>query len=265
MGTRIPAALALVALASCSQAPPTAPDTPREPPVTPPGPTERPGTATPVDPGMGLPPGHPTMPLSDPTMNDGHVGRGPRRLDVDQFRAALINAVGVTWTQPRRILSAEFPTGSYDDPAADMLEMLAGTLGRPDYETSTTESLDPSVTFNKLVGDAARKACRDGITADLGRARAQRILVREVGETDTAASNPTGVRRNLSYLALRFWARSLPADSPQLEPLYQLFVRASTAPVEGNPMMGGRAAGTPADGWRAVCIALVTDPQFLTY
>ena len=39
--------------------------------------------------------------------------------------------------------------GSYDEPNADMLDILATTLGQPDYNLFTSESLDPSAT--KLV------------------------------------------------------------------------------------------------------------------
>jgi hypothetical protein len=110
------------------------------------------------------------------------------------------------------------------------------------------------------VGDAARKACRDGITMDLARAPGERILLRHATERDTFASNPDGVRRNLSYLALRFWARQVAPGDAGLAGLQRLFELASTLPGEGS-----LPAGTPADGWRAVCIALVTDNQFLTY
>jgi hypothetical protein len=200
------------------------------------------------------------LPLDNPDMNDGHVGRAPRRVDVRQFRAALMNAVGLTWMESRRIASAEVPGGAYTDPNADMLVQVAATLGQPNYLTSTSEAVDPNPTFSKLVGDAARKACRDGITMDLARAPGERILLRHATERDTFASNPDGVRRNLSYLALRFWARQVAPGDAGLAGLQRLFELASTLPGEGS-----LPAGTPADGWRAVCIALVTDNQFLTY
>jgi hypothetical protein len=193
-------------------------------------------------------------------MNDGHVGRAPRRLNVRQLHEALLQALGVSWTDTRMVASAEVPGGSYRDENADMLRALAATLGQPDYQNSTAEALDPSPTFSKLVGDAARKACRDGLAADLARPSASRILLRHANERDTAMGNDAAVRANLAYLTLRFWARSLRPSDPELEPLLRLFTQASTAPAEGMS-----PAGTPADGWRAVCIALVTDNQFLTY
>lgn len=252
--------------------PPTGEDPPVTPPETPPETPETPGTrpdpqdsvtpggARPADPGQGMPAWHPVIPLADPTQNDG-VGRAPRRLNVSQLRAALLQAVGVIWREERRILTAEAPSGSIVDPNADMLEILAQTLGEPDYDQATQENLDPSATFSKLIGDAARKACRDGVVADLARPTAQRILLRYASERDTAAGAEAAVRRNLQYLTLRFWARDVATDSPDVTALLGLFRTASTAPAQGMT----HPAGTPADGWRAVCIALATDPQFLTY
>jgi hypothetical protein len=195
-------------------------------------------------------------------MANGHVGRAPRRLTVQQLRAALETAIGVTWRQRATILSADYPSGSYVDDNADMLTLLARTLGQPDYNTSTIENVDPTPVFSKLVGDGVRKACRDGLALDAARPRNQRILVRHVEIGDTVTSNPAGIRQNLSYLVLRFWARSLPPDAPEIDALFQLFRTASTAPAVPAESL---PAGTPVDGWRAVCIALATDPQFLTY
>ncbi|MBL8604858.1 MAG: hypothetical protein JNK72_23220 [Myxococcales bacterium] len=239
-----------------------APGTPGGPPaptVVPPRDTVTGGTATPVDPGQTLPPWHPTTPLSDPTLNNG-VGRAPHRINVAQLRASFQSAIGVTWREPRRVLTAESPSGSVEDPDADMLSILSATLGEPNYDQATQESLDPSATFSKLIGDAARKACRDGVTADVARGASQRILLRYANPTDTAAGNEAAVRRNLQYLVLRFWARSVETNSAAVSDLLRLFTVASTVPAQAM-----LPAGAPPDGWRAVCIALATDPQFLTY
>jgi hypothetical protein len=265
-------ALALT-LVGCAQNPPPAEPAPspelpparRPPTVTPGAPTPHdnvtPGGATPVDPGATPPSTTPATPLSDPTMNDG-IGRAQRRLNVRQLRASLLNAVGVTWQQPRRILSADFASGFYDDPNADMLSLLSLTLGQPDYNNFTSESIEPGAVFSKLVGDAARKACRDGVTLDLTRMPTQRILIRGVSETDVLAGHENAVRDNVANLVMRFWAREVAPTSQTVTDLVELFRIASTAPASTTPAL---AAGTPVDGWRAVCVALVTDPQFLTY
>lgn len=260
-------ALVLAAVAACAdQRPPPTPRGPAAeapPPGTRPrGDTVTPGTATPVDPGATPVVVTGALPLSDPAMTDGHVGRAPRRLNVNQLRAALERAVGVSWRQRATILSADYASGSYVDENADMLTLLARTLGQPDYNAFTQESIDPTAVFSKLVADGVRKACRDGLALDAARPRAERILVRHAEIGDTAASNAAGVRRNIAYLALRFWARPLGADDAAVTSLFELFRAASTAPAAPAESLG---PGTPVDGWRAVCIALATDPQFLTY
>lgn len=279
MRSHLALAFALVgASAGCSDATPAAPTAPPAtttpppvttptPPVTTPTPTTprdnvTPGSANPVDPGSanGSTPG--ATPLSDPAMNDGRIGRAARRLNVRQLRASLLNAVGVTWRQPRRILSADYASGYYDDPNADMLSLVALTLGQPDYNAFTSESIEPGAVFSKLVGDAARKACRDGITLDVARPAGERILLRNVGVGDTLAGREAAVRDNLAYLVMRFWARDVRPNDPVLDDLIELFRLASTAPATTAPVV---AAGTPLDGWRAVCVALTTDPLFLTY
>lgn len=272
------ASLCVLGLVGCydDRAPDTNPPAPSMPTTMRPGPpapqviTQRPqdhttpGSATPVTPGATGTAWDPTAPLSDPRLHDG-IGRAPRRIGVAQLRASLIQTLGLTWTAPRRILTADTATGYVDDPAADMLDVLATTLGAPDYLNFTAESLDPGATFSKLLGDAARKACRDAITQDLARDASRRILLHSATERDTATSNPTAIRQNLSYLALRFWSRTLDPTDDELSPLLRLFTVASTVPAARGPDGTMLPAGTPADGWRAVCIGMVSDPQFLTY
>lgn len=211
-----------------------------------------------------LPEGHPPVPVGEPASSDDHIGRAPRRLSVEKLRASLLAATGFTWVASRRVSDPDAPGGATQLPDADMLEALAATLGRPDYVTSTTESLDPAVTFAKLAGDAARSACRASVNADVA-ARAERRILRFAGPADTLAANPAAVRKNIAYLALRFWGRKVAEADAALAPLLKLFERASTAPASKDASGAARAAATPADGWRAVCIAMATDPQFLTY
>ncbi len=142
----------------------------------------------------------------------------------------------MTWQQPRRILSADYASGYYDEPNADMLSLLSLTLGQPDFNAFTQESIDPTAVFSKLVADGVRKACRDGLALDAARPRAERILVRHAEIGDTAARTPrTGVRHNIAYLALRFWARPLRAEDPAVTALVELFRVASTAPASDAP------------------------------
>jgi hypothetical protein len=198
---------------------------------------------------------HPALPsepiLPEEALSSGdRVGRAPRRLSVDQLRASLLAATGFTWVASRRVSDSDAESGFRKLPDADMLEALAPTLGRADYATTTSDSVDPAVTFSKLAGDAARAACRASIQADLATNGERRIL-HDVKPRDTLASQEAAVRANLSYLALRFWGRTIAPRDPELAALLTLFDRASVA--------------RPEEGWRAVCIAMATDPQFLTY
>src|SRR5207247_1046900 len=104
--------------------------------------------------------------------------------------------------------------------------------------TTTSESVDPAVTFSKLAGDAARSACRASVKGDLALPAEERRILRFV--TSEPASD-AAVRKNLAYLALRFWGRRLAPEDPELGALAVLLDRAS------------RAAG-PGSGWRAVCV-----------
>lgn len=229
-----------------------------------PAPRETPGSAAVVD--AGLPPGHPEVPLGDPASNNTRVGRAPHRLSVDQLEASLLAATGFSWVAQRTVSDPDAPGGTRNDPRADMLQALAATLGRADYVNTTHESIDPAVTFSKLASDAARSACLQSVNADTMEPAAEaRRIMRYVAPSDTLAANPAGVRRNMTYLVLRFWGRHVETADPEIDALVRLFERASTAPAGRDANNTMRAAGTPADGWRAVCIALATDPQFLTY
>ncbi len=226
---------------------------------------ESPGKAVDVQAATSMPDGHPDVPVGDPASNNDRVGRAARRLNVEQLRASLLAATGFTWVASRRVSDPDSPTGFSQLPDADMLEAFAATLGRPDYVTSTSESIEPAVTFAKLASDAARVACRTAVKADVeGKSPPPRIL-RHAGATDTRASNESAIRKNLGYLALRFWGRHVAPEDPQLLPLLTLFDKASTAAAGVDTNGTKRVAASPADGWRAVCIAMATDPQFLTY
>jgi hypothetical protein len=197
------------------------------------------GSSDPVDGSTGTP------------IPDTARGRAPRRMRVDQFHAALQDATGFVWQAPLTVLDPTAPVGYRDDPQADMLQQLSVTLGRPDYALGTTEDIDPSVIFSKVAGDAVRSACRRGVDADVMRSTSERRLLRYVAPTDTATSARSAVRQNLAYLVLRFWGRVLDPNDREIDPLFDLFVHASTS--------------NPTTGWRVVCIGLATDPQFLTY
>jgi hypothetical protein len=228
-------------------------------------PAQTTGTAVVVNPGA-MPAGHPAVPIGDPAENNNRVGRAPRRLTVDQLKASLLTATGFTWQDSRTVADPTAITGRRTIPNADMLEELSGTLGRADFLNTTAHANDPAVTFAKLSSDAARYACRQSVMFDLTQAQpTNRRILREVDPQMTSMSNGGAVRRNIQYLARRFWGRSLLPASPEVSALQHVFDVASQSPAERMGNTVTRPAGTPADGWRAVCIALATDTQFLSY
>ncbi len=226
-------------------------------------PAQTTGTAVPVNPG-GMPAGHPAVVIGDPAENNSRVGRSARRLTVDQLKASLLTATGFTWQDSRSVADPTASGGRRTIANADMLEELAATLGRADFLNTTAHANDPAVTFSKLSSDAARYACRQSVAFDLTQGQpTNRRILREVEPTATSMSNAAAVRRNIQYLTRRFWGRTIALDSGELTALQRVFDVASSSPAERMPVV--RAAGVPADGWRAVCIALATDTQFLTY
>jgi hypothetical protein len=142
----------------------------------------------------------------------------------------------------------------------DGLDVFAGALGEPDYIQSTDENLEPSPMYLKLMDDLARHVCDRALAADAAReGPASRVLMRHVALVDTAASNPTGVDENLRYLLLRFHGTHLPAsDDAALAPWRGLFAAATS----GSGLTGAAAV---KEGWRAVCVALLTAPEFHLY
>ncbi len=171
------------------------------------------------------------------------LDRAAGRMTIEQLaRSIPIVTDGLAWTE-------DFGQGP-----ADMLQVLAPTLGAPDYLRVTEENLEPTLIIAKFLQDASQRICLRWVARDAGLEPADRSLV---SHADWASTDEALVRENLRRLQLRFYARHVAeADDPALDPLYQLFVDASsTAPAE-------RAA---RDGWLAVCIAMMTDPEFVLY
>ncbi|MCA9538842.1 MAG: hypothetical protein KC620_08135 [Myxococcales bacterium] len=170
---------------------------------------------------------------------DRHVGR----LTIEQLANSIpIITDGLRWTE-------DFGNGP-----VDMLMVLSPTLGAPDYLRVTEENLEPTLIIAKFLQDASQRICLRWVERDARLAASDRSLVQS---EDWASTDPARVRENLRRLQLRFYARHLEsAEDEALDPLYDLFVNASsTAPAD-------RAA---RDGWLAVCIAMMTDPEFILY
>lgn len=157
-------------------------------------------------------------------------GRRVRRLTADQFARSLEIATGQAWTR---------------------YATYAETMGKPDFGELTDEGLDLSVTFDKLVHDAAREAC--GKAVDLDRTAAGTVIMRDARPADRDHAKYVA---NLQYLHLRFLGVKIDtADDSRLAPWLTLL---ETEPVPTTDT-------TMATRWKAVCIGLATHPDFLTY
>ena len=200
----------------------------------------------------GAPPHPPTAPEADaappPYLPPSTpLARAAGRMTVETLaRSIPVITGGLRWTE-------DFGGGV----ETDVLEALAPTLGAPDYLRVTEENLEPSLILAKFLNDAAQRLCVRWVERDEAAAAADRTLVVHPG--DWAARDPAAVGVALRALQLRFFGRRVPegaAGDAALEPLRALFQDASSTAAPG------REAG---DGWLAVCIAHMTDPELVIY
>ena len=192
----------------------------------------------------------PTVPVDvspkgsvDVTPQTAERGRDWRRMDLDQLKASMERVSGgIPWSSPN------------GRDSIDMFDDLASTLGKPDYRESTIEQLDPSLLFQKFLKDAANAVCAEIIAEDGRRKPADRQFVTELDWHATLDTDPDGVRQNLSRLLLRFHGRTVPASAAEIEEWSWLFRSVLTV-----------TEGEPSRAWNAICVALITHPDFYTY
>ena len=135
-----------------------------------------------------------------------------------------------------------------------MLQVLAPTLGAPDYLRVTEENLEPTLIIAKFVQDASFRICGQWAERDRGLDVADRSLVRHA---DWESLDEADVKANLRALHLRFYAQAVAADDDAaIADLFSLFTDASTT---------ARVGEAARDGWTAICIAMMTDPEFILY
>ncbi|MFN7132866.1 MAG: hypothetical protein ACK4N5_12360 [Myxococcales bacterium] len=176
------------------------------------------------------------VPLPDPELQGGHVGRAARRLTVRQLKKAIVVATGREWRS---------------------LDNLAASLGQADYALVNAEGTEPNLVFAKFLEDGAREVCLEAARADLAAASpAERVLAREFPADlkDLRMVHQDDVLKNLTYLSTRFWGQ--PLKAPELEKWVQLYRDAATR---------AQTVGRREQALAVVCIAMMTDPRFLTY
>ncbi|HVE85633.1 MAG TPA: hypothetical protein VND93_22420 [Myxococcales bacterium] len=175
-------------------------------------------------------------PMVDPELQGGHVGRAPRRLTVDQLDQSITVAVGRRWTG---------------------IDQVAASLGKADFAMSVTEGADPNMVFAKFLEDGARTVCLAQAQADIAATTAAtRVLARELPDNITNLTTLTQaqIKLNLSYLSTRFWGE--PLQGAELDAWAALFTQLA---------MRAQGINRREQALAATCIALVTDPRFLTY
>ncbi len=185
--------------------------------------------------------------LPDDGLLDPPAAQGPsravHRMTVEQLMASIpIVTGGLAWEE-------DFGAGPQN-----MLEQLAPTLGAPDYVLVTEENLEPSMIIAKFMADASNRVCAKWVQRDRAADPGERTLITH---DDWSSLDQADVKTSLRRLMLRFFSRYVSEDDDAaVAPLYGLFVAASS----GAP--AGKAAD---DGWLAVCMGLMNDPEFVLY
>ena len=201
----------------------------------------------------------PVMPLDHPPVGgvgggggtgggSGSSSGGTVRLSVKQLRNSLpVILGGETWK-----------IGTVNG-----FDARSVTLGEPDYIVVVDENLEPSPLYVKFMQDMARDACNRAMVADLAQpTMANRSVEKFVGLTDTVATNKAGVDANLRYLRLAFHGIKVAATEDQpISSLRTLFDDTVTA-ARGT---GALTQAHVTEGWRTVCVALLTAPEYHLY
>ncbi len=162
----------------------------------------------------------------------GALGQGKtaRRLSVAQLRRSIPQLFGgATWTSGTN----------------QLFDTLARTLGEADYVQVTYDNLQPNPLFAKFMDDMAGQVCGKAVPADAMQADpAQKQVVRY----------PMDVDANLRFLRLKLHGILVPeGQTAGLSGLQKLF-----ADVKADTNSADKA-------WIAVCVAMVTAPELMSY
>lgn len=202
-------------------------------------------SADPVQPPSDLPPADPITtqvvpegeaPLvSEPIHETEPFVRPRRRMNIDQVDAAVRRATGgIGWDVGGKSRFAE----------------LAATLGKPDYRQVVQEDLSPTPVFQKFLGDAARFVCTNLVNKELESEPDNRVLIKYAAPDETEGP---AIDENLQYLLLRYHGNDVTVDAPEMERWRWLF--SSVIHLTQDP----------SQAWRAVCVALISHPEFFSY
>lgn len=215
------------------------------------------------------------VPMTGDDDPEASGARHARRVSAPQLRQAIVTATGFDYVGSARVADPSSPQGSVVRDDAPLLEVYGASLGNPDYNYTTQASLDASITFSKLAEDGVRYACRQVAEAEVvlgahpsGRAH----LLLDVDRVVSLPADETSVRGNIAELALHYWGHVQEPSDEDTSALLDVFRAGYDAgtPAVDPEMPEDELPPDPvlarnAGGWRAVCIAMLSDPRFLTY
>ena len=192
-----------------------------------------------LEPDGALGPVEPVLPPDPPGPATEAPVRPRRRMDIDQLDASIRRVTGgIGWTEMRNGVEI------------NLFVDLSATLGKADFIQTTVDNLETSAIFQKFLGDAARSVCERRIAADLA---APNPADRVVMPAQAEALEPGALETRLGQLRSDFHSLRMLPDSPEMASWRWLYE--STMHVSGQP----------ARAWNAVCVALLTHPDFYTY
>jgi hypothetical protein len=172
-------------------------------------------------------------PIGPAVLTPGEAGSGKsaRRMSVDQLRRSIPALFGgETWTiQINRLEGTAF-------------DLLARTLGEPDYIQVTEANEDPSPLFAKFMDDMAGDVCGKAIERD------------QTGTGEKLVMRHEDVDANLRFLRLKLHGIYVPDGS--MEGLGDLRQLHDELLADGND---------PGNAWFGVCVAMLTAPELMAY
>ena len=205
---------------------------------TPPEKTETPTEATPISAEHGSLGDGVDMALIPAAGGEPFV-RPRRRMTIEQLDRAIRTATGgIGWEE-----------GNANNPT-NLFKKLGSTLGVPDYIQVVQADLSPGAMFQKFLSDAARSVCTKLSEKEVDLPAKDRVLMVYADPETTLESAPEGVDANLQMLLLRYHGYQAVAGDPALSPWRWLFQSVS------------HVTNSPVEGWRAVCVGLMTHPDF---
>jgi hypothetical protein len=171
--------------------------------------------------------------------------RPRRRMTVKQLDSAIRLATGgIGWDDS-------------DQNSGSVWVDLEATLGVPDFFRRVHVDLDPGMTFHKFLGDGANVVCTKLINHEQNIAADKRVFLVHLPPGTNPLDDPAATDANIKMLLLRFHGKSVPLDSPQLQPWRNLV---NTIAANAGPWWGDWL-----EAWTGMCVALLKHPNFYSY